>query len=79
MKFEYTDIFDGITRTMKAEITTDSSQSSYGQPIIILDDGKALDLDSYIILEYKLKEATTKEKKMFNRWLNNCFPIGFRS
>ena len=79
MLFEYTDVFHGNTHNIQATITTESSMSSYGQPVILLDDGGTLNFESYILLNYRLKKATGKEKRMFNTWLNIQCPIGFNS
>ena len=46
---------------IKAEITTDHSASSYGQPVIVLEDGGALDLMSWVSLDYRVVKATKKE------------------
>lgn len=48
---------------MKAKITTDHSASSYGQPVIVLEDGGALDLFSWTALGYHVVKASKKEKE----------------
>ena len=54
---------------VKVRITTDHSMSSYGQPVIVLPDGKALDLMSWVGCGYHIEVATAKERvataKMF--------------
>lgn len=75
MKFAYVDL-EGKTKTTSARITTNSSLSSYGQPVIVLEDGTPLDLMSYLALSFNLVEATRQEKQMFNNWLKSSFPIG---
>ena len=47
---------------IKAEITTEHSASSYDQPVIVLEDGGALDLMSWVGLDYKVVRASKKEK-----------------
>lgn len=47
---------------IKAEITTEHSSSSYGQPVIVLEDGGALDLMSWVSLDYRVIRASKKEK-----------------
>jgi hypothetical protein len=63
MILSYQDIFEeNAKRTrIKATITTEHSASSYGQPAIVLDDGGALDLMSWVSLGYRLEKATKKE------------------
>ncbi|WP_408997967.1 hypothetical protein ACJ77P_08235 [Syntrophus buswellii] len=46
---------------IKAKVTTDHPASSYGQPVIVLPDGGALDLVSWVGLGYQVEKATTKE------------------
>ena len=54
-------------KKIKAEITTEHSQSHYGQPVIVLPDGGALDLMSWVCLGYKIEKATDKERKQMNK------------
>ena len=46
---------------IKAEITTEHSSSSYDQPVIVLEDGGALDLFSWTALGYRVIRASKKE------------------
>jgi hypothetical protein len=46
---------------IKARIRTDHSTSSYGQPVIVLDSGQALDLMSWVGLGYRIVRASKKE------------------
>ena len=63
MILSYKDIFEPKARTrIKAEITTDHPTSSYGQPVIVLEDGGALDLMSWVALDYRVVRATVKER-----------------
>ena len=47
---------------IEAAITTDHSTSSYGQPVIVLCDGGALDHMSWVLLDYQVEEATAEER-----------------
>lgn len=69
MKLSYVDKFgDGERHEMNATVTTEHSASSYGQPVIVLEsDGEALDLMSWLLLEYKVIEATPKELKLLKQ------------
>lgn len=62
MIVSYTD-FEGKTHRVKVTITTDHSASSYGQPVIVLPDGGALDLMSWVGLGYRVVKATDKERQ----------------
>jgi len=62
MIVSYTD-FEGKTLRVKVKITTDHSASSYGQPVIVLPDGGALDLMSWVGLGYRVVKATDKERQ----------------
>ena len=73
MKLEYTDIFNGGKKVkVKAIVTTEHPASSYGIPVIVLDDGNALDLQSWSILGFRVIKATKKEdadlKKVFENF-----------
>lgn len=46
---------------IKATITTEHSASHYGQPVIVLPDGAALDLISWVALDYRVVKASNKE------------------
>ncbi len=68
MVLEYIDMFEGGKRCqVNAEVTTEHSASSYGQPVIVLDDGEALGWVSWIMLGYRLVEGTDKEKDFLRR------------
>lgn len=51
-------------KRIKAQITTNHSASSYGQPIIVLADGEVLDLTSWVFCNYQVVSATKKEREM---------------
>lgn len=66
MLLRYRDL-DGKVHNTKAKITTDHPASSYGQPVIVLPDGSALDLISWIGLGYEVVRATAKEREQLER------------
>jgi hypothetical protein len=61
MILSYHNLGEERRHRMKAKITTDHSSSSYGQPVIVLADGGALDLMSWVGLGYRVVSATKKE------------------
>lgn len=68
MILEYIDVFEGDERhQVEAELTTEHSASSYGQPVIVLDDGGALDWVSWISLGYRLVDGTEEEKEFLRK------------
>gem|GEM_PF-1012310 len=58
---------DGKRKRVNACITTDHSASSYGQPVIVLEDGEALDLTSWVFCKYQVVSASEKEREMLAR------------
>lgn len=58
---------DGKRKEIKARITTNHSASSYGQPVIVLEDGEALDLISWVFCSYQIVSATKKERELLAR------------
>ena len=69
MRLSYKDLFDqeaGRTQ-VEAEITTQHPASSYGQPVIVLEDGGALDLMSWVCMDYHVESATPKEQGMLRQ------------
>lgn len=71
MKLSYMDILgDGQRHIVKAKVTSDHPDSSYGQPVIVLDsDNKALDITSWVLLNYQIVEATPEEFELLKRVL----------
>ncbi|MBW2649539.1 MAG: hypothetical protein JRC66_00660 [Deltaproteobacteria bacterium] len=63
MILSYQDIFeeDAERTQIKAEITTEHPTSSYGQPVIVLEDGGALDLMSWVAMDYRVVKASKEE------------------
>jgi excisionase family DNA binding protein len=71
MKLSYTDILgDSKQHIINAEITTDHPASSYNQPVIVMDDGGALDANSWILLNYQVVKATPAEMGMLKKWIS---------
>jgi hypothetical protein len=62
MILSYTD-HEGKTYQVKVRITTNHAASSYNQPVIVLPDGGALDLTSWVGLGYHVEKATPKERQ----------------
>lgn len=71
MKLSYMDILgDQQRHIVTATITSNHPDSSYGQPIIVLDtDNKALDITSWVLLNYQIVEATPEEMELLKRVL----------
>jgi hypothetical protein len=61
MILSYHNLGEEKRHRVKASITTDHSASSYGQPVIVLEDGGALDLFSWVTLGYQVVRASKKE------------------
>jgi len=63
MLLSFQDLFDTEAgrKEIEAEITTEHSASSYGQPVIVLEGGNALDLMSWVNMRYRVEEATAEE------------------
>ena len=64
MILSYLDIFEpSAKRTrVKATVTTDHSAGSYGQPVIVFEDGEALNLISWVGMGYQVVETTEQER-----------------
>jgi hypothetical protein len=76
MILAYTDIFNnGKVKKIKATITTEHSASHYGQPVIVLDDGQALDAQSWVLLSYRVVSATKEESPLLEKWLKNTYAM----
>jgi hypothetical protein len=55
----YSPLLDG--QIHDARLTTESSASSYGQPVLMLDDGTALGVADVALADYRILEATQDE------------------
>lgn len=72
MRLQYRDILgDGELHEIEAEITTDHPASSYGLPVIVLDDGHALDGNSWVLMGYQIMSASENEYEALKQWLSN--------
>lgn len=72
MILSYVDLFaDGKRKNIRASVTTDHSASHYNQPVIVLKDGDALDLTSWVLLNYRVEKATTKERENLKKVFDN--------
>lgn len=58
---------DGKRKKVKAKIATAHSTSSYGQPVIVLEDNEVLDLISWVFCKYQVVSATKKERELLAR------------
>lgn len=61
MVLSYRNLGEEKRHRIKAKVTTEHSSSSYNQPVIVLEDGGALDLFSWVSLDYRVVKATKKE------------------
>lgn len=62
MKLSYVDLLgDRERHEVDATVTTDHPASSYGIPVVVLADGEALDVQSWLILLYRVERATPEE------------------
>jgi len=55
---------DHKRKHVRITFTTEQSASSYGQPVMVLPDGEALDLMSWVGCGYRVVRATQKERAM---------------
>ena len=63
MILSYVDLFDKkrLQHRIKANVTTNHPASHYGQPVILLEDGKTLDSSSWTLHRYRVLKANKKE------------------
>lgn len=52
---------------IRATVTTLHSESHYGKPVIVLSDGKALDLQSWVLQDYKVVKASPEEQALLQK------------
>ncbi len=55
---------------LDATVTTEHGASSYGIPVVVLPDGEALSIASWMLLDYQIVEATREELQMLVRALS---------
>ncbi|MHB8910839.1 MAG: hypothetical protein ACYDAA_18340 [Syntrophales bacterium] len=54
---------DGTVQRVSAEITKKQSLSPHGQqPLLVTSDGEAVDEKSWVVLNYQVVSATTRER-----------------
>lgn len=56
-------------KRVTVRLSTTHSTSSYGQPVMVLPDGGALDLMSWVGCGYRIERATAKEREAVARIL----------
>jgi len=61
MILSYHNLGEERRHRIKATVTTEHSASSYGQPVIVLEDGSALDFFSWVSLGYRVVKAGKRE------------------
>ena len=73
MKIKGIDIFTQEPVLLTASFTTEHPASSYGQPVMIIDEwdegAGLMDYNNWIINNYCVEEATSKEMKQFEQWV----------
>lgn len=70
MILSYVDILgDSKRHRINATITTDHTQSSYGQPVIVMPDGGLLDLTSWALMGYQVVKANQQEIEMLRKYI----------
>lgn len=71
MILSYVDILgNGERHNIKATITTDHPNSSYGQPVLLLGDGKPLNAESWFLMAYQVVKATPAEFELLKKWVS---------
>lgn len=78
MKITLTNPITGITRTMRAHLTTDHSTSSYGQPVMIAG-GQALDVSNAVLQGARIVDPPKRadQVRMLLQWQKSaCAMLG---
>lgn len=75
MKLSYLPLMENERVQIEAEITTEHPCSSYGIPVIVLEDGGALDYNSAILLDYQVLEISEEEKPLLQKWQEAMPPL----
>jgi len=79
MILSYVDILgDGNRHTIQATITTAHPSSSYNQPVVVLEDGMPLDIESWLLMGYQVVQVTPDELELLKQWIGTAaslFPI----
>jgi len=77
MVLDYLDIVkrDSKRKRIHARITTDHPASSYGLPVVILEDGNCLDYQSWVFLGYRVFSIGKRERPLMQKWLENLYTM----
>lgn len=67
MRLSYRDAASGGRRTVEATVTTAHALSSYGRPVVVLDDGGMVDHLSWSLSGFAIEEATDAERALVQR------------
>jgi len=69
MTLSYRDAFDedAKRKRIKATITTEHPASIYGEPVIVLDDGRSLSRVSWAAMDYQVEKMTVMEKEALQK------------
>jgi len=68
MKLQYRDILnDNKLHDIYATVTTNHSASSYEIPVVVLETGEAVDLQSWFLLSYQILSATQAECELLSK------------
>lgn len=67
MIFSYHNLGEEKRHRIKGRITTNHSASSYGQPVIVLEDGGPLDLMSWVGLGYRVMRCSPWEREQLKK------------
>lgn len=71
MILSYVDVIgDHQRHEIDATVTTDHAASSYGIPVVVLPDGESLDVQSWMLLDYRVVDATPEEFDELRRALS---------
>jgi len=74
MMLSYLDVLGDCRRhRIRATITTRHPASSYGQPVIVLFNGTAIDAETWLLLNYQIEKVSKKERPLLDRWLGFTF------
>lgn len=78
MKIQLTDVCTGESVELTAELTTEHSASSYGQPVMWIEEwGGLMSALSWILGRGRVLEITPDEQALFDQWQDNAsFPLG---
>jgi hypothetical protein len=76
MKIQARDIFTGEQVELTGHITTDHPASSYGLPVLVIEewDYEAMDLFNWTLSDCKVIDLTVEEAEDFRAWASQ-FPI----